>query len=378
MAGDPSKLFQGLRDPIQRFALRGGTEFTLVVGFAVRRVRLVGMFFDTDKTFLLPSAMRGIRGVRRQYDQHPKANLLIVGHTDTSARDEHNSKLSLERADSIAAYLTDDAGAWEKFFRADAARTSSTWGMREIQLMLSALPEGQTPFLPPGGVDGRDGPETKGALRKFQQSKGLNPDGNHGGGTRRALIEDYMALDGTTLPDGVEITTHGCGEIFPVAETEDGQHSDEDRRVDAFFFDGPITPPPPGKLSKRGSKEYPQWLASVTENVDFTTGADTIVTLALSIFVGQQFPDKSGDLVLLSSGVENRRIPIQSMAAGDPGFVFIELDPAELPDPVEIRRESDFVKETLVGPCSLFGLRTALVTGQPAEAGDIGFSKGSA
>src|SRR5262249_39168842 len=156
---------------------------------------------------------------------------------------------------SIAAYLTDQADAWEKFFHEDSARTSLAWGTREIQHMLSALPEGQAPFLTPEDVDGTEGPKTKGAVRKFQESKGLNPDGIHGPDTRKALIKDYMALDGTTLPEGVEITTHGCGENFPVAETQDGQHSDEDRRVEAFFFGGPITPPPPGKFSKRGSKE---------------------------------------------------------------------------------------------------------------------------
>jgi len=74
-------------------------------------VRLVGAFFDTNKCFLLPSAMTGIRKLVAVYDKHPKGEMLIVGHTDTSGDPSYNDPLSLERAEAVKAYLTDDVDA---------------------------------------------------------------------------------------------------------------------------------------------------------------------------------------------------------------------------------------------------------------------------
>jgi outer membrane protein OmpA-like peptidoglycan-associated protein len=234
---------------------------------AARRVRLAGMFFDLNKCFLLPSAMKGIREVKRQYDRHPAGSLLVVGHTDTSGKDDYNLALSLERADAVAAYLTDQVEAWEKFF--GHASPEKRWGMREIQHMLSALPEGEAPYfqgLPTGAQDAR----TTAAIKAFQQDQGLEVDGIAGPKTRKALIGAYMALDGTSLPAGISLVTHGCGENFPAASAEDGVRSPDDRRVEAFLFDGDIEPPPPGKTSKKGSTEYPRWLSQVAHTVDFS------------------------------------------------------------------------------------------------------------
>lgn len=152
-----------------------GMVTTLQIQSATR-VRLVDLLFDLNKCFLLPSAMPDIREIRNQYDLHPKSNLLIVGHTDTSGDEEPNLTLSLERSDSIAAFLTDAADAWDAFFHDDKP-AEKRWGMREIQMMLSALPEAGERFYA-GPIDGVQG-------------------------------------DGTTLPSGITPVTHGCGESFP-------------------------------------------------------------------------------------------------------------------------------------------------------------------
>ena len=73
----------------------------------VFRARLVGMLFETNKTFLLPSAMHGVRGLRRYYDQHPGLSVLVTGHTDTAGSTAYNQGLSDERATTVAAYLTE-------------------------------------------------------------------------------------------------------------------------------------------------------------------------------------------------------------------------------------------------------------------------------
>jgi outer membrane protein OmpA-like peptidoglycan-associated protein len=217
---------------------------------AAKRLRLVGLFFDLDR--------------------HPDANLLIVGHTDTSGREEYNRTLSLERADAIAAYLTDKTAPWEAFF-ADSKPEEKRWGTLEVQHMLSVLPQGEPPFFG-GQPNGVEDALTTQAVKDFQEANGLEVDGIVGPITQKALIEDYMALDGTSLPAGMTLTTHGCGENFPVDETGDGVRDPDNRRVEVFFFDGPIDPAPPGKTSKKGSPEYPKWLEQVEQTLDVTTG----------------------------------------------------------------------------------------------------------
>jgi len=251
---------------------------TLIV--TVNRVRLVGMFFDLNKCFLLPSAMHGIRKIKAQYDEHPNANLLVVGHTDTSGKDNYNLALSLERANAVAAYLTDDIQAWEAYF-GTSKPTEKRWGLLEVQYMLTTLPEGQSPYYPatPTGIDDS---VSKAAVKAFQEDEGvLTIDGIAGPKTCKALIGAYMGLDGTTLPTGATLTTHGCGENFPAEQEGDGVRTPENRRVEVFFFDGPITPPPPGQTSPRGSTQYPTWLKQVSKTIDVTLDQGETATIRI-------------------------------------------------------------------------------------------------
>ncbi len=244
---------------------------------ASRRVRLAGMFFETSKCFLLPVAIPGMRRVVQTHEEHPDAKILIVGHTDTSGEEEYNLKLSLERAQAVLDYLQDNADGWDKHFA--ESDPDKKWGIREIQMMLHRVQDSQGfPFLT-GQADGKNGPATEAAVRTFQKAKGLKVDGIAGPMTRKELIKAYMDLDGTTLPAGADVTVHGGGESFPVAEVKDGAKSPADRRAEIFFFDEGIKPPPPGPTSKKGSKEYPQWVAGVSETVelvfsDLTDGFD--------------------------------------------------------------------------------------------------------
>ncbi|HKP97063.1 MAG TPA: peptidoglycan-binding protein [Fibrobacteria bacterium] len=359
-------LKKGLRLPI-------GPSHTVKVVNALPRVRLVGLFFDLNKSFLLPNAMPGIKAVKGLYEEHPDCNLLIVGHTDTSGNDDPNLNLSLERAEALSEYLREDVDAWEAFFH--HSEDVKRWGTREIQLMLSALPKGGNPFFT-GEASGAAGQATDAAVLAYQKSKGLKEDGKAGPDTRKALIRDYMLLDETKLPAGITVTTHGCGEFFPETATGDGVRNRDNRRVELFFFDGPIAPPPPAKKSKRSSPEYPQWLKQVTETVevsaDATEAADPLI---LTIFVEGDPPDTSGDLIFLGSDGKTTRIPISAMSPGEPGTVFAELDPSLLPDPVEIRRVSDSFVGTLLGPCSLASLSAALKADDADGAGKIAFAK---
>jgi len=96
-----------------------GKLHTLAFTPSVVLARLLGLFFDTSKCFLLPSATVGLRGICKIYEEHPDAALLCVGHTDAAGSPGYNDPLSLERADSVAAYLTDDVEAWYSWYGDD-------------------------------------------------------------------------------------------------------------------------------------------------------------------------------------------------------------------------------------------------------------------
>jgi outer membrane protein OmpA-like peptidoglycan-associated protein len=249
-------------------------------------LRLRGLVFDRNKTFVKPGAVEAFKRIRELYERYDPGALLIVGHTDTTGDPATNDPLSLARADSVAAFLEDDVDTWLKNYDQQG---KGKWGGREDGLMLRALPDADPDAL---RADADLGPDPTGneppdadLVTWFQRTRGLTVDGIAGPETRKQLITEYMALDGATLSedDGVdiELTTHGCGENFPLdeegeldsrpAEERDDESDVHDRRVELFFFDAElgIVPPPPGKNSGPGSTEYPTWVENASLIEDF-------------------------------------------------------------------------------------------------------------
>ncbi|HET6584025.1 MAG TPA: OmpA family protein, partial [Nannocystaceae bacterium] len=254
-----------VRDPIAALAIPEQQPTTLVLVPNVVRVRLTGMYFDNAKAFLLPDAMSSMQKLRELYDELPEARFLVVGHTNTVGEPAYNDRLSLERAASIAAFLRDRVDDWYAWYGADKS-WEKRWGAPEDRYMLEALPHGGEPYWQ-GSMWA--------SCKRFQQANGLAVTGVADEATRRALIAEYMAQDRTSLPESVEVTTHGCGEHFPeVAPGEDAHN----RRVEIFVFDGPITPPPEGELSGPGATDYPAWRALTIRTFDFSSGATTVLT----------------------------------------------------------------------------------------------------
>lgn len=237
-------------------------------GSAVLRVqqyvflaRLEGMFFDLNKTFLLPSALGGLREARALYERHNPGSLLIVGHTDRSGSTSVNDPLSLERARSVAAFLSDDAATWEENYGSSVPE-AKRWGRHEDEQMAGALP---------------DFPETRAPgetpIPWFQRTRGLRAGAELDAGGRTRLIEEYMAQDGVDVNElglQIELVRHGAGEHFPLdpsgseldADAPDDERDQLDRRVELFFFDHELGVQPKvadGSNSSASSQEYPEW-----------------------------------------------------------------------------------------------------------------------
>jgi outer membrane protein OmpA-like peptidoglycan-associated protein len=243
---------------------------TVVFQPRVVQANLKGLWFATSKSFLLPAARHSLQLVKHLYDQNHECDMLVVGHTDTEGSASYNDPLSLERAESVVAYLKDDVDAWYAWYGSGKPQ-EKRWGATEDHEMIRALAEESGTIIPAGTSE----------VSWYQESRGLKVDGIAGEQTRKALIKEYLGLDGTTLPDDIKPVAHGCGENFPAKPTGDNKNEAENRRVEIFFFDNPIAPPdrpaavlppPPGKNSKAGSKEYPEWLLRVSELHEFEAG----------------------------------------------------------------------------------------------------------
>jgi outer membrane protein OmpA-like peptidoglycan-associated protein len=246
-------------DPLPMVKVRSDRLHTIVVQPRVICARILELLFDTNKSFLLPSALVHIREVRKLYDKRPRAKVLIVGHTDTTGEPNVNDPLSLNRAKAVKAYLRDDVQTWLDFY-GDHMHPKARWGLNEDHLMLHAV-------LAESGEKPTDTP-----VRHFQATRGLEPDNKLGPNTREAIITEYMSLDGTTLPEAIDPIAHGCGENFPL-EIPEGGNPDHtrDRRVELFFFDADlgVLPPPRGEISAAGSLEYLEWARRAQETHEF-------------------------------------------------------------------------------------------------------------
>ncbi|MEO7424475.1 MAG: peptidoglycan-binding protein [Fibrobacteria bacterium] len=229
------------------------------------RVRLSGMLFDANKCFLLPAALGGIKKIIAAHKKYPKAQVLLVGHAGGD-EDLGGLDIAFDRAQMLNAYLKAKPNLWLNQFGPEKI-ARSRWGTREIQLMLSVLPEGGKPHYA-GNAAGITDAVTTAALKAFQAGAGLPTDGQGDFATRKALVEAYMGLNGTTLAEDVTPIAHGVEGHFEDSATASGIEAD-DRRLEAFFFEKEIMPQPSATTSSGGSSPYPKWQENLVDTQDF-------------------------------------------------------------------------------------------------------------
>ncbi len=241
-----------------------GQHTTVEVAPRVYRGRLIGPHFDLDKTFMLPSVFEGIQLLVRFYNEHKNSNVLVNGHADKSGEASYDVGLSRERAKAVAAYLADDVNAWYAYY--SGAAYGQPWGPTEDRYLLQTVTDSDgQPFFHAGDTINALG------LLRYQKARGLSQQtGTATAETRKSLIKEYMAVDGTTLPQGTSVVVHGCGHNHPA----DGATAidAEDRRVEIFLFEDAVTPsvpspdacPPP-----KGCTMYQAWLDATVQTVDF-------------------------------------------------------------------------------------------------------------
>lgn len=66
---------------------------------------LFSVFFETDKSDLLPQSYSDLHHLLALLDSHPTMKIELLGHTDSQGTQEHNLRLSEARAHAVAEYL---------------------------------------------------------------------------------------------------------------------------------------------------------------------------------------------------------------------------------------------------------------------------------
>ncbi len=69
------------------------------------RIILYDILFDTDKADIKQSSDKQLQHVVTLLKNYPELNLEIQGHTDSKGSDDHNMKLSQQRAETVNKYL---------------------------------------------------------------------------------------------------------------------------------------------------------------------------------------------------------------------------------------------------------------------------------
>lgn len=328
-------------------AVRAGEPTEVALPAQNLRCRLTGLHFDTNKTFLLPGAIRGMRLLKTLYAGRPRLALLVDGHTDRAGSTSYNLPLSEERALSIAAFLRDDVDFWLQYYTGRPG--SAKWGATEDATMLGRL----------GFASAGD----------YQDARGLSATGSADAATRRQLVQDYMAEDGSPLPADAVLVTHGCGEFHPEVPTADGVAEPRNRRVEIFLFEGAVDPPPQAHCPEPGCDEYARWTAAVARTIDLDQDP---AELAVRVHDGDQNAVAGASVRVASTFVSQRATTPEGGQGSLAGIVrFTDLLPGRYTLSVERDGFSEETRQVTLAA----GALPLLAASSPPPATDDGTAR---
>jgi outer membrane protein OmpA-like peptidoglycan-associated protein len=75
------------------------------VGEGIKITFNSGLLFNVNSSQLSPTTQQNLRELAATLNKYEDTNILIEGHTDNTGSDDHNQKLSEERAKSVASFL---------------------------------------------------------------------------------------------------------------------------------------------------------------------------------------------------------------------------------------------------------------------------------
>jgi hypothetical protein len=360
--------------------------------------------FEFESSFVLPGIAPDIDALSALIDRHSatdpldqsthKPALTVFGHADPTGNDDFNKALSGRRAQAIYAMLTRRVDLWEDLFSRPVG--NDKWNPVALQVMRDTLarPQGATA----GNAD-------RSALFRAYMDHLCTVRDPNGEPVQFTLDPaDFLAGGDDPLGKG---DFQGCGEFNPVLlfsksesesfaqpgrKTERDAENSPNRRVMVLLFRPgarvrPIAWPcprageGPSGCRKRFWSDAARRRQFQEERREFKETEDTFacrfyhrlavrspcettpkppLVFALFDVIGNE-RDRNVELIVLDGkGREVRRIPGTREVQDAGGFFVFRLDPADLPDPVQLAWQTSEGNRHVAGPCSPFQLQDAL------------------
>jgi Putative peptidoglycan binding domain len=180
------------RQPLNVAPTDGTTKFNTVriPLIPVACLRLNDPAFAFDSSFVSPQFRGELATLGKIVSANQGCPAAIFGHCDPAGSDDLNKTLGDRRAIAIYALLTRQPDLWA--YLNDTPQVGDTWNLHMTQAMLASVPDTSGKPYYGGIIDGKSGPETTDAVKRFQQDQGLSADGDPGPDTRKALYKAYM------------------------------------------------------------------------------------------------------------------------------------------------------------------------------------------
>jgi outer membrane protein OmpA-like peptidoglycan-associated protein len=256
-----------------RLATTDGSKFNTirVPLIPVACWRLNDPAFAFDSSFVSPDFRGEIETVSGIIAANQGCPAALFGHCDPAGDDALNKTLGDRRAIAIYALLTHQPALWAYLY--DNPQVGDTWGTHMLQCALNKITDSEGHPFGAGKPDGKYGPKTTAAVKRFQNDKKISPaDGQATVETRKALFDaymnwlctpegtpssppppplmqqsDFLGGAGANANDLPKMSLQSCGKFNPVVLLTDAEmngadqrtrnaHDAPNRRVMMFFF----------------------------------------------------------------------------------------------------------------------------------------------